>query len=398
MVIDKLADALNTLSPGIDTPKPVKKERTVSWSERAFSFWLPKTNTNEKEMEAKHFEYEPSDSAYDHVQSHTSTGDQVNLKTEGEKHYAAKPKARMHEEYWGSEQRDVEVQGSDEMYDNNQASFTTDEDHYKGHIMHHRHDSSVHPAAALPKVLYNPQFSPMPCDSSEEDEPAYQQCVRGSMSGSVPPPPREVLKEKSASKTRDSLGTSVPHMRESYASVVRRDKKDGQDPFFAMEPWSSRRRSVEAREKRIGKATRSMSQDSWFNTDPESGRVAVPPLSVPLSSQPTEPAKIQDTLSLETSPKTGSKTIAGWKDTSEKPTVDVVDRKRHQTPAEKDLPFDSDFENWAPRPATTHYRRHSTQWPHNYELVQPKEPSMQTHGKTIWEVQADATNYGNFSR
>ncbi|KAF7728944.1 hypothetical protein EC973_005339 [Apophysomyces ossiformis] len=383
LVIDKLADALNNLNPGIDTPKPTRKERSVSWSERAFALLFNRGNVNEKEMQPKTFEYEPSDCAYDYVQSLLGIPDHAMMAPNDTEEHETKPKTRAHQEYWGSKQEDIEVQGSDETYDNNQASFNTDEDHYKGRIMHHRHDAPAHPRAAMTRTLFNAEYSPVPYESSEDDESTYQRHIRGSMSGSVPPPPPPP-KDEIPTSSRNGLDASLPSSLETYADVVRRQAALNAERFAV--PHSLRRPSPQPQRRPGSNMTRSTSQDSWFNADPESGRIPVPPLSVTLSSQTAEPVEEKD---VPDNP--GEKSsVARGPETEHH--VDVVDRKKGGLSNERDVPFDSDFENWAARPATTHWRRHSMQWPHSYGLTQAKEPPRQTSGKSTWEMQADAIN------
>ncbi|KAI8139141.1 hypothetical protein BJV82DRAFT_673003 [Fennellomyces sp. T-0311] len=277
-LIDKLSDALNSWSTGYDDqaskqeepkqedqePKPRKpmvdeqkqenrrswplsfffspdeKERRTSWSDRAYSFFFRNNNNNN---------------------------------------------SNDHEE-WGT-QPDVEVQGSDEAYDDVQGSF---------------------------KIM-RPIKNSGAAKKQTTKRPGIMESIKGTTS----------TKETSKDQTR----------RASYAAVAKRSMTD---------------------------------QALWFNADPESGRIKVPPLSM----QP--PLTSQTNSSMDTPKKTTSQLLYDTKPVSAPVNHNryhVVHHKKHPE-EDQEIPlreprFDSDFENWMPQPEQNTPKIHR-QWPDSYQI------------------------------
>lgn len=286
-IIDKLADTLNSWSPGIDEPPPAPGERR-SWSERAFSFLFHTNGTTTSSSSA-----------------------------------AAPYQKQKSETQEGKSQSDIEVYTSDDLYDDVQRSFRTE-----------------HATAASSSRQYPPgssiRMQPMTRRPGEKKAIHRAEVIHDRpWSSSQPTDPR-------AAARRRSLQNAKPSFRSS-----RRSDDDDEE------------------------------QRSWFNSDPESGRVAVPPLSVPGGGEPSSAVRldsqsrnrrvITDSLHLRPS-------VA--RDRHEDQNVALVKkRRRPRQPGEprneKLGQFDSDFENWHHLPPSEDNtgRRYSQEAPSAHGLA-----------------------------
>ncbi|KAI7878982.1 hypothetical protein K492DRAFT_238235 [Lichtheimia hyalospora FSU 10163] len=262
-LIDKLADKLNTWSPGTDVTNDKDESqqqqqqhaRRESWSQRAYSFLFPSSPSSPLQQE--HSSPQP----------------------------AARPSLTRQAWSWlqprknsnATSQEDVEYLGSDVNYDDTQASFLVE------------------------KAKSNGAFF---------DDSTYRE--------NFPSPPR--------SRSFSHSIRPSPYMKQptrNYAQAARRSMDALNDD----------------------------QQKQWFNADPESGRVAVPPLSVEHKMDDDQDTSTTQLLydreeQQENDNEQLDKKTHHHNDTSPN-KYHVVSSKQSPPPMKENI-FDNDVENWKP--------------------------------------------------
>lgn len=287
LIIDKLADTLNTISPGIEpssyfdqqqsknsagkAPSQQKRtdnrhqpEKRMSWSQRAMSFFTAR----------------PASEQDDHSQKGQEMKEPGGWKT----------------------QADIECEGSDAAYDDVQGTFvTTQED-----ISPEKDKKPIHTAQVVPQV------------------------------DSVAPKP-------------------------TYASLLHTKDVDIEE------------------------------QRKWFNANPETARVPVPPLSNTMKAP-----RDRNSSATQVRPTTQQNNKHHKRQQNNKEAYPTAEPRKTQRKAllekgttEVDTQFDSDFENWRhPASRTVHTARHD--WPESYNLTEGTDEDHQrqssgTRSRVLWD-------------
>ncbi|KAG2222974.1 hypothetical protein INT45_012952 [Circinella minor] len=327
---------------------------------------------------------------------------------------------------WGT-QPDVEVQGSDQAYDDIQGSFKL------------WSFSAAAAAVTTTTPFSSTTSSPSPTKSMEkettnndklknndvkkEEKQATKKGLASSASSlkrknsgsyqlpaSTPPYRREFLQQPNIRLHNESLPTGkqpVHHAEiipgrsgsieqwptESYAKVARRSMTDTDES------------SNKGHHGRVGVEGE---EEEWFECDPESGRVKVPPLSVPHAPSTTSVERnpsisLYDTMPHQQKAPATNKSRK-QKNKQEKNKYHVVHHKKHpeedQGIPDREPRFDSDFENWIMTPeSNTYSRHHKESWPDSYQIKDEnrhyndrnnmKRQSLNSE-KNVWVAQADA--------
>ncbi|ORY96314.1 hypothetical protein BCR43DRAFT_491477 [Syncephalastrum racemosum] len=286
-IIDKLADTLNTISPGIETPYSYfdhrqkrnetekattqekkadnrrKPEKRMSWSQRAMSFFTAR----------------PTSEGDEHSQDGQEMKEPAEWKT----------------------QADIECEASDAAYDDLQGTFVTTQES----ISSERYKKPIHRAQVMPQL------------------------------------------DPSAAKP-------------TYASLLVTKNGDMED------------------------------QSNWFNSNPETARIQVPPLSNTMKAP-----KDRNTIGIHNATTQQDNKHQKKQQHKNKEAYPTAEPRKTQRKAliekgttDVDTQFDSDFENWRhPVSRTVHSGRHD--WPESYNLTEgTDEDQRQTNGTTsrvLWD-------------
>lgn len=265
-LIDKLADTLNTWSPGTNVTndnndrKQQQQQRRDSWSQKAYSFLFPAS---------------PSSPLH---QEHSSPRPDARPSLTRQAWSWLQPRRNSN----ASSQEDVEYLGSDASYDDTQASFRVE-----------KTKSSGGGGGAF-------------FDSNDYRE-------------NFPSPPRS----------------------RSFSHSIR--------PSPYMNQQATRNYAQAAR--RSLDAVNGDQQSQWFNPDPESGRVAVPPLSVEHKMDDNNTSTTQLLYDREEQQEENDNKQSKnqhHQDNGTSPNKYHVVSNKQSPPPMKENIFDNDVENWKP--------------------------------------------------
>ncbi|KAI9262153.1 hypothetical protein BDA99DRAFT_560034 [Phascolomyces articulosus] len=307
---------------------------------------------------------------------------------------------------WGN-QKDVEVQGSDAAYDDIQGSFKF---------------WSLSGATPFSSESASPPSSTtamVPSSSKEATATTSKKSPRKKRSNShqpnsynhdFPSPPKVRMRNESLPSGKQAVhhaeiipssgaGAIEQWPTESYARAARRSMTNGHGGKEQQQSSHSQQQNEE--------------EEKWFDSDPESGRVKVPPLSMPRAPSNETGASRSQSLydSLPSVTITPTKSTRDKmrnrkkKNNKEKNKYHVVQHKKHpeedQGIPDREPRFDSDFENWTMTPESdTSSKRPKGPWPDSYQIKDENKHTKNSNTnnnntsisrmKSVWVAQADA--------
>ncbi|KAI9477142.1 hypothetical protein BDB00DRAFT_934098 [Zychaea mexicana] len=315
----------------------VQGSRRMSWSDRAFSFLFQHTMTGNKPFEWREqedIEFQGSDVAYDEVQGMF-------------KLWKFSAPATTPSSSAVSRSSKSPVSNAATAASSTPSSITTDRSKSKDHDNPYEHNAYQHEFPSPPKLRVR-----------NESLPTGKQAIHHA---EIIPP----------SSTRKGSIENWPS--ESYANVARR---------------SMSHETTNGTKNKNGKNGNNIK--NWFNADPESGRVKVPPLSVPGAPSEQSSKSLYDATGIIAN--TSKKNKSAYDPQSNKNKFHVVHHKKHpeedQGIPDREPRFDSDFENWKPSPEGN-TRRHTSHWPDSYQ-IKDENKHRASITKNVWVAQADA--------